>query len=416
MIGNRARVGYLLKKFPRLSETFILNEILGQEALGRQIRIFSRRPPDAEPRHPQLAKLAAPVEILPAVRELDPWETLFADDLDLPRLLPRVRRLVVANRATPHPRFPSLLVEALYLLRRSRELGIAHLHVHFASDASFVAMLLSELGGPSFSLTAHAKDIFRQTVDAVQLDRIVCKSAFTVTVCDANVRFLAELLSEKAMTRVRRLYNGIDLERFSAPRTEPRDRRHVLAVGRLVEKKGFHILLDALAELARRGVDCRTTIVGDGELRGPLRERVARLQLDDRVTWTGPLSQGGVAELLREATVFCLPCVEGADGNKDALPTVLLEALASGIPCVSTPISGNPEILDGGRAGLLVPAGDATAAADALETLLADPDRRQALAAAGRARARDLFDVRQTAIELGSWLDSALAPAAQEVA
>lgn len=409
------RLAYLLKKFPRLSETFILNEILGQEALGREIRVLSRRRPDDEPRHPQLERLRAEVETLPQVRELDPWETLFTADPD-PAVLPRVRALVAANRDRSHPRFPSLLVEALYLLRRTRELGIDHLHVHFASDAAFVAMLLQALGGPTFSLTAHAKDIFRATVDRARLDRIIRASEFTVTVCDANVRFLERILTETASARVRRLYNGIDLERFSSAPSEERDRRHILAVGRLVEKKGFHILLDALSLLESRGVAFSATIVGDGEQREQLVRQAETLGLSGKLTFTGPQTQSAVADLLIRATVFCLPCVEGRDGNKDALPTVLLEALACGLPAVSTPISGIPEILDQGRAGLLVPSEARVELADALEDLLGDAERRGELARAGVRRASRCFDVDRTAAQLSAWFDDVLDARSEEVA
>ena len=157
MTKERPRVAYLLKKFPRLSETFVLNEILAQEARGRRLHIFARRPADDEPRHSQMEDLKARVEVLPRGREIDPWETLFADTENHEGLYHKVHQLVQGNRELPHPRFPSLLTEALHLLGRTRRLGIRHLHVHFASDAAITAMLLRFLGGPSFSLTAHAK-------------------------------------------------------------------------------------------------------------------------------------------------------------------------------------------------------------------------------------------------------------------
>lgn len=403
-----AQVGYLLKKFPRLSETFILNEILGQEARGLALRVFSRRRPDSEPRHPQLSSLRADVEVLPGVREIDPWNTLFADDWSPDELYPRVRALVDENRERPHPRFSHLLVEALYLLKRCRDLDLRHLHVHFASDAAMTAMLLRRLGGPSFSLTTHAKDIYRNAVDTEVLDRIIEASDFTITVCDANVRHLRELLSPKAVSKVRRLYNGIDLSRFGRADNEARDKAHVLTVARLVEKKGLDVLIDAFGHLQRHGVHFTATIVGQGEERESLERRAVDAGLNGRIRWTGALDQGAVTNLLSEATVFCLPCVIGADGNRDALPTVLLEALASGVPAVSTPISGVPEILDNGRAGVLVPPNDALATARGIQMLLSNPDSRERLASAGRRRAAKLFDSVLVADELGGWLDESI--------
>ncbi len=399
------RIAYLLKKFPRLSETFILNEVLAQEALGQELHVFSRRPPDDEPLHPQFQALRAAVEYLPHSSTVDPWTELFGRQDD--GLLARVAAVTRRFRETPHPRLPSLLAEAVHLRRRCAELGIEHVHVHFATDGAVLALLLSELGGPSYSITMHAKDIYRTTVDPALLERLIAGAAFVVTVCDANVSHLSGLVGPDAMARVRRLYNGIDLGAFSASGGN-RDTDHVLAVGRLVEKKGLHVLVEALSLLAREGRAVRATIVGDGEEAGRLAALVAERGLQDRVTLTGPLVQDGVVDLLRRATLFCLPCLIGQDGNRDALPTVLLEALACGLPIVSTPVTGIPEIVDHGRAGVLVPENDARATADAIAGLLADPARRTALAAAGRRHVREHFDIGRSSAVLAGWFAGAL--------
>ena len=402
------RLAYLLKKFPRLSETFILNEVLAQQSLGRALRIFSRRPPDDEPRHPQLERLQAAVEVLPGSRELDPYQTLFGEESDSVELCSRVRDIVQSGSRWNHPRFSSLLSEALYLLQRTRKLGVEHLHVHFATDSAITAMLLRNLGGPSFSLTAHAKDIYRDTVNRALLDEIVRSSEFTVTVCDANIRHLKSFLSPEAAGRLKRLYNGVDLDLFSPKPEIAREERHILAVGRLVEKKGFHILLEALKLLKEQGREFNATIVGQGEDREVLLAQTAELGLSDLITWTGAMDQAQVRNLMARATLLCLPCVVGADGNSDALPTVLLEALASGLPTISTPVAGIPEILDEGRVGVLVPVSDPTATAQALGDLLEDAGRRRGIAAAGVKHAAQCFDGREIARTLGGWFDAAL--------
>jgi glycosyltransferase involved in cell wall biosynthesis len=402
-----ARLAYLLKKFPRLSETFILNELLAQEALGRELFIFSRRAPDDEPRHPELARLRATVETLPPKGEIDPWAMLVGDESNPDDLLGRLGKVVREARTWGHPRTPSLLVEALHVLKRTRELGIEHVHVHFATDSSVVALLMKELGGPSYSITAHAKDIYRQTVDYRMLDRLVRGSAFVVTVCDANRAWMEARLSPEAMAKVRRLYNGIDLETF-VRNGSLRDEDHVLGVGRLVEKKGFHVLIEALALLRQRGLPYRATLVGDGEERARLEQQVAALGLGERVALLGPRDQAEVRALMSRATLMVQPCLIGNDGNRDALPTVLVESLAMELPCISTPVTGIPEILDQGRCGLLVPENDARATADAIEALLRDPERRARIARDGRLRAERLFDARQTSRQLSSWFDQAL--------
>ncbi|MCE9592622.1 MAG: glycosyltransferase family 4 protein [Planctomycetes bacterium] len=396
------RLAYLLKKFPRLSETFVLNEILGQEALGRDLHVFSRRTRDAEPTQPQLARLRAPIEVLPPSSEIDPWSELFGDEAD--ELLPRVRALVGELRPLGHARLPSLVAEALWLRRRARELDVRHVHVHFATDSAVTARCLHALGGPTYSITAHAKDIYRDTVSPRVLDDLVAHAAFVVTVCDANVDYMRSQVSSRAAAKIRRLYNGIDLELFRRPAVERRPAQ-ILSVGRLVEKKGFDVLIDALGLLAERNVAFEAVIAGDGEDRALVAARVEARGLAARVRLTGPIDQTAVRALMHESTLFCLPCKIGADGNRDALPTVLLEAQAAELPCISTPVSGVPEILDHGRAGLLAVEGDVVSTADAMQRLLAEPATRARLAERGLEHAREHFDVRKTARVLGEWFD-----------
>jgi colanic acid/amylovoran biosynthesis glycosyltransferase len=402
------RLAYLLKKFPRTSETFILNELLGLEGQGMELRVLSRRQPDDEPRHPELSRLKAEIEYLPAARHVDPWSVLFGGDAaHRKELMARLGAVVDDFGSLGHPRFPSLLAEALHLRGRTLELGIAHIHTHFATDAAVVANLVHALGGPGYSLTLHAKDIYRDTVDRTILDRLIGDSRFSVTVCDANVRHLHELIGDEAKSRLRRLYNGIDLEAHKHQDLE-RDTDHVLAVGRLVEKKGFDLLLDALHQLIGAGRNVRATIVGEGEERSSLEADIATRGLSDHVTLVGALGQDGVRELMAHATCMALPCRIGEDGNRDALPTVLLEAQACGLPIVSTPVTGIPEILDQGNAGLLVPEGDAAALSERLGALLDDSDLRGRLSAAGLARARELFDLKKNAKILHAWHGEAL--------
>lgn len=396
------RVAYLLKKFPRLSETFVLNEILQQERLSTFVHVLSRRAPDDEPRHPEYARLRADVELLRADDRMEPWLALFGHDAESHALLERFGRLVRELSQFRHERMPSLFAEALTVLRRAKEERIDHIHSHFATDSALVAMLVNDLGGPGYSVTAHAKDIYRSTVNPRLLSRLVARSRFTVTVCDANVAHLRSILDQQAMAKVRRLYNGIDLEAFR-PRAVERDAAHVLCVARLVEKKGFPTLVRALRILADRGVDATATFVGEGEDRALIEAEIAKHGMGSRIVLTGALDQEKVRTLMARATVMALPCVVGEDGNRDALPTTLIESLAMGLPCVSTPVTGIPEILDHGRAGVLVPENDDLATADAIGALLADPARRAELAAAGRARAEKLFDGKKVAQVLQDW-------------
>jgi glycosyltransferase involved in cell wall biosynthesis len=396
------RVGYVLKKFPRLSETFVLNEVLGQEALGTEIHVFARRPRDPEPLHPQYPLLRAQVEELQATSTLDPWVDLF--DPSQARLLERFGRCVRELKGFAHPRIAGLFAEALVVLQRAQALELDHLHAHFATDSALVAMIVRELGGPAYSLTAHAKDIYRSSVNPALLSRLVAQSCFTVTVCDANVEHLGGILAPAARERVRRLYNGVDLEAF-APRAVERDPAHVLCVGRLVEKKGYLVMVEALELLARQGLLVRATFVGEGEERARIEQRIEHSGLGSRIRLAGALDQEAVRALMADATLLCMPCIVGDDGNRDALPTALLEAQAMGLPCISTPVTGIPEILDRGRAGVLVPENDPQATAAAIQELLGDRARQARLARAGRARAELCFDARKSAGTLRGWFE-----------
>ncbi len=390
------RLAYLLKKFPRLSETFILTELCAQEARGTELHVYSRRTPDDEPRHAALETLRAEVEVFPKHSDLDPWDIVFGPEEDglSDAQLAHLRVMVREISPLIGERFHRLLTEALHCRRRSSQLGLTHHHVHFATESAIVAMLVRELGGPTYSITAHAKDIYRSTVRPELLERLFLGSSFIVTVCDANVEYLRARISPEAGARVRRLYNGLDLARFPFQDTG-RAEDHILSVGRLVEKKGFGVLLQALVELRRRG-------------------RKFRGLLDGTLTFTGAVDQDRVRDLMQEATVFCLPCVIGEDGNRDALPTVLLEALAVGLPCVSTPVTGIPEILDQGRVGRLVPEHDWEATADALGELLDAPDTRAELSRLGRAHAEEHFDARNASATLQSWFAEACGDGAGE--
>jgi glycosyltransferase involved in cell wall biosynthesis len=196
-----------------------------------------------------------------------------------------------------------------------------------------------------------------------------------------------------------RIYNGIDLDRFRFE--EPGSREPtVVGVGRLVEKKGFGHLVDAVEMLAARGRPVRLALIGAGPEEAALRDQVRRTGLADRVDFHGPLPQGRMQDVVRRASVLAAPCVVGDDGNRDGLPTVLLEGLAMGTPCVATPVTGIPEAIKDGETGLLVPEADPQALADALAKVLDDPDRARRIAGAGRRLIEERFDVRRNTADL----------------
>ncbi|HEY5979873.1 MAG TPA: glycosyltransferase [Microlunatus sp.] len=381
------RVGYVTKMFPRFSETFILTEVLNVERLGVDVLIFSLRPPADGRFHAGLAELNAPVTYLTSsgIRAADLWTELAAAAAELGDLgphLPELLRLDVRDG-----------LQAVQLARHVRRRGVTHLHAHFASAGTSVARVAAAIAGITYGFTAHAKDIFHADVDREDLRHKLRDATDVVTVSDFNLAFLRTEFGADARA-ARRVYNGLDLSGF--PFTSPAERpTTIAAVGRLVEKKGFGDLLDAVALLLAEGRDVELVLVGSGEQEPALHAQASRLGLGGRLRMVGGLPQHRVAEIVGQAAVFAAPCVVGADGNRDGLPTVLLEAMALGTPCVGTPVTGIPEVITHEVTGLLVPQRDPRALAAALTRILDDADLRVGLSKAARDLIETEFDARR---------------------
>lgn len=389
---ERARVGYVLKKYPRISETFVVDEILAVEAVGVDVEIVSLRAPDDGRFHEDLSRVAATATYLAdtssswleAVKGLVAVEpAALAEAVAFIDLLPQQRRAGV-------------LLQGMHLAAFARERRLDHLHAHFMTVAAHTVCVAHLLTGIPFTVTAHAKDVYRTTVDPVVWQAVAHQARAVVTVCDANERHIRERLLPPGHGTVVRIYNGVPIERLPRPATTPGDECLVLAVGRLVEKKGFDVLLDACALLAARGTEFRCLVVGDGNERDRLEARCRELDLGAHVAFTGALTRDRVQALMRSARLLAAPFVVGTDGNRDALPTVLLEALAAGLPVVATPVGGVAEIVRHERDGLLVPEGDASALAHGIERTLTDDRFAAHCATSGRARVHERFDRART--------------------
>jgi len=396
--SRSSRIAYVLKVFPRLSETFVINEIRELERQGVAVHVFSLHAPPAAVPHRLLHALEAPI--------------VQVDALERPshEQLQRATALLTERIAEGHDLaerlFPKSYVRLAVQLARFVETGFGRLHAHFASRAGHVAMLASTLLGIPYSFTAHAKDIYHEEVDQEVLRVKMRLATLVVTVSDFNRQTLLRMGSgiPGLERKIVRDYNGVDLALFHPARAEDRLPGHILAVGRLVEKKGFPVLIQACDQLARQGVPFTCDLIGSGDQEPALRALVRERGLDDAVRLRGAVPVEQVAVEMRTASVVVLPCVVAADGNVDALPTVLLEAMACGLPVVSTALSGIPEIVADGETGYLVPPGDPAALAAAMRRLLEDCALAERLGRAGRERARDLFDLRTNVTRLRGWL------------
>ena len=385
------RVGYVLKMYPRFSETFILNEVLALQEHGAELEIFSLRSPIDGRFHENLARVTAPVTYLPVAGKTSQlWMTLSKACSVLPSAVTaHLPELLAAD--------PNDAAQALELAVEVVTRDLDHLHAHFGSVATTVARLAAKLTGITYTFTAHAKDIFHEEVDHAEMRVKAREAAAVVTVSDYNERWLHHAYGEDV--NVVRIYNGLDLEVYS--RSPYVDRPPmVVGVGRLVEKKGFRHLVHAIAALRQDGVEVTLELVGTGPEESALRGQVADLGLTHLVVFHGPLPQAATREVVRRAAVLAAPCVVGADGNTDGLPTVVLEGLALGTPVVATPITGIPEAVIDQHTGLLVPSGDAHALAEALHRLLHDATYAARLAANGRRHIERSFDVRPNTHQL----------------
>jgi len=428
-IGLRTRrVGYIVGRFPTLSETFILNEILELGCQGVPLDIFSLKRPLPEPTHERLNGVQVPVTYLPeegslawrvgearygegTFTERSFWECpqrngrkrvpgLLSLQTVMAKLTSQVRRIeetpIVAAQVKAIP-------QAIALGVLAKLKGIRHLHAHFAEDATTVAMLVSRLTGIPYSFTAHAYDIYDDlAVDQGLLKEKVRRASFVVTVCDYNRLVLSTLYGQKVARKIVRIYNGVDLDQFRPDMSVARQQGLILAVGRLVVKKGLRDLVRACRFLRDRKIPFRCLIVGEGVERDNLARQISALALGDRVTLVGAQPQEEVLRLMREATVLVLPCVVSPSGNQDGLPLVLSEALAVGLPVISTTLCGIPEIIEHGRTGLLVAPGDSFALSSAIEQILGNPTLRRRMVRAGYRKVRAQFNLRNTAAALRS--------------
>lgn len=396
-------VGYVLPIFPQLSETFIANEILLLERLGVPIRVYSCSKPTAVVPHRCVRLIQAPVHYVPE----SPAESLqlLHANRTIYRLEPsryrRTARYVLARSFREGTDTWRRFLQAAYIASEIRRDGVRHLHACFASMAAQVAMLANMLTGVPYSFSGHAKDIY--TTSGSDLRDKIRRAEFVVTCTRANQKHLQDLVDSGERHKISLSYHGVDVAKFH-PREQVRSTEHplILSVGRLVEKKGFADLLRACAVLRGKGYPIRCFIVGEGPERSLL-ERMARsLGLKNVVTLPGACSQEELLEIYRQATVFVLPCRTLRNGDRDGIPNVLLEAMAVGLPVVSSAISGIPELIQSGQNGLLVKECDGDALLSAVELLLQNAELRERLAENARTTVVRNFDSRTTVGRLAS--------------
>lgn len=388
-------IAYVVPEFPVLRDTFVMNEVLELEARGVPVCIVSLRRPYRPGFHHDLPRLRSPVVYLP-------------DGLGWREVLRKNRRVSGSHRwrygwglfrAMWSPRRLWQFLKGGVLADLADRLGIAHIHAQYADEPATVALHASRITRIPWSFNAHGNDIYRNKVNHRALAGKIREARFVSTVCDYNRAFL-EKLSDDADGRVFRIYNGIDLERFVPEGSPPGRPFRMVCVSSLVEEKGVPILIKACRRLLDRGVEFHLDIVGDGAQAHHLRTITKGMDLHRHVSLTGPRSHWEVLGYYRRAHAFVLPALVAVDGSREGLPVAMIEALACGLPIVSTQVTGIPEVVQHGVNGLLVPADGPDELAEALEALIRDEDLYRALQANTRSSVVDRFDRRTTAAQL----------------
>lgn len=425
------RVAYVLMGYPRLSESFISQEIHLLERLGARLRLYAvKRGDEGEP-HQTVREIHAPLVYLPIVGSLSRTTLLGWLWRNLPAYLQSHRRLARLQpaaywctlrmalgmswryRGQPFRGLRKVFVkeflQAGHIACAVLEAGdVGHLHGHFCHGATTVTWFASQMSGIPFSFTAHAKDIYQTDRNPGDLlARKLAAANFVVTCTDANRAHFVQCYG----TSVRTVYHGLDTAYF-APwhRAGEQDPPLIVAVGRMVEKKGFPYLVDACSRLRDAGCEFQCLIVGEeGEQSTAIRTLIAERGLQSRITIQGPVTHATLREIYARASLFALPCLVAADGDRDGIPNVLAESMAMGLAVVTTPVSGIPEIVRDGDNGLFVAPKDAAGLAAALARLLRDAPLRRRLGRSARVTIEQVFDATRTTRDLKAMFETALA-------
>jgi glycosyltransferase involved in cell wall biosynthesis len=408
---------YLVRSWPRLSQTFIVNEVLALERRGLDLVVFSLVRSDEQLVQPHVHDVRAPVRYLredgwrqwllahALALKAAPWKYVSALWFALGH--PGLSKGYATSTTLGCFRCAGQVAAAVHRLRRKGR-APTHLHAHFAHDPALVALLVRRLTGLPFTFTAHARDLYQ--IPASSLRAKTADAATVITCCQVNADYISATVPDGEHPHVRVIHHGVQLDRFR-PREEPVPRRSgrpvLISVGRLVEKKGYADLLQALQKLRSSGSLFTCSIYGDGPLRGPLTQLRDSLGLTGYVSFSGERDREGIVDALNAADVFTLTPVVTDDGDRDGIPNVLVEAMACGLPVVATSAGGVGELVVDAVNGYVTEPGNVEGIAKGLATLLASPELRSDMGREARRTAERDFDVNTAARHLEDIFEAA---------
>lgn len=396
-------VAQVMSRFPVISETFILSEILELERLGFRVEVFPLVRERASIVHPEAERVA---EHAHYVNPLSPRS--LAAQLSWLLRRPRTYLGVWRSALAGNRHSARFLVRAIYVIpqaaafaRDMRRLEVRHIHAHYATHPALAAYVASRLTGIPYSFTVHAHDLY---VERAMLGEKIGGSRFVVAVSDYNRSMIERLYGREAAEKTHVIRSGIDAASFPRRRARAGEAFTLICVASLQDYKGHPYLIDACARLRTAGLDFRCLLVGEGEDRGAIEQQVRRLGLSEHVLICGAQPRSRVRELLGKADLLVLPSVVTASGKKEGLPVALMEGMAAGLPVIATDISGIPELVRHEDTGLLVPERDVAALETAVSRLHDDPDLAARLGEAGRRVVVERHDLRTNVARLGELL------------
>ncbi|HEY4634701.1 MAG TPA: glycosyltransferase [Candidatus Limnocylindrales bacterium] len=391
---DAAPVAYLMSRFPKLTETFILFELLAVERLGQRVELYPLLHHREPVSHPEAIALVARAHYEPFLSR-----AIIASQFDTLRRRPRAYLGALAGLLRGTIGSANYFVGGLatfpkvvHMARRMEAQGVRHVHCHFSNHPAAAGFVIHRLTGIPYSFVAHGSDLH---VDRHMLDRKVAEAAFTVAISRDNLEEIVAECGPWARERVEVIHCGVDTELLRLRRSPRPDGSplSILCIGTLHEVKGQVHLVEAIRILRAAGVDVRCRLIGDGEDETMLRERIAAAGLESIVLLDGRRTRAEVVEALGEADVLVAPSVVARNGKREGIPVVLMEAMSCGLPVVASRLSGIPELVEDGVSGLLVTPGDSGAIAAALRRLVDDPALRARLGDAARARVVRDFDL-----------------------
>ena len=401
------KVAYITSRFPKLTETFVLYEVVAQNRQGVATRIYPLLATRQKVVHPEVQTIADRIRHTPFLSI-----PILAANWRFLRRRPRAYLAVLVEVLRGTWGSANFFIGAIGIFPKAVRIayevdgeGIDHVHAHFANHPTVAALIVHRLTGVPFSFTAHGHDIH---VERRMLREKIDAAAFAVMISDYNKRLVLEACPGVDPRKLPVLHCGADTEWFT-----PRERQQeghqvsIVCVGSFIEVKGHRYLIEACRLLKERGVAFRCHLIGDGPGRGEILEQKARAGLEDEIVLHGPLPRPAVARVMAESDVVVQPSVPTRRGSREGIPVSLMEGMACGLPAIGSRISGIPELIDDGVNGFLIPPRDATALATSLERLARDPELRRRMGCAARRKVLEEFDLARNAARLAAMMRAA---------